>query len=218
VSGGLGIKEPTAVQSFSTNAFFRGNPDLAPERSKSYEIGADQRLASDRLKVEATWFDNRFENQITLVNSVYVNINRTRAKGAELGLDLAPLNGLHVNASYTYVDSSVVANTSGTDLGAPLLRRPKNSGSLGATASSHRVSVTVNGVIVGRYADNDFAFPVARTNNPGYTLWNARVAVDVAKPLSLLASIDNLGDESYEEPLGYPGLGRAVRVGARVKF
>ena len=218
LSGGLGIKEPTALQSFSTNVFFKGNPDLAPERSKSFEFGIDQRFASERAKVEATWFDNRFQNQITLVNSLYVNINRTRAKGAELGIDLAPLAGLHVNANYTYLDSSVVANTSGTGIGSELLRRPKNSGSIGATALIHCVTLNVTGVVIGEYVDNDFAFPVAHTNNPGYALWNARAAIDVGARLSILASVDNLADESYQEPLGYPGLGRAVRAGARVKF
>ncbi|HEX4346534.1 MAG TPA: TonB-dependent receptor [Vicinamibacterales bacterium] len=218
VNGGLGIKEPTALQSFSTNAFFKGNPNLEPERSKSFEFGIDQRFASDRAKVEATWFDNRFNNQITLVNSVYVNINKTRAKGAEVGLDVAPASHLHVNANYTYLDSSVVANTSGVGVGTELLRRPKNSGSLGATLSVSTVTVNVNGVIIGQYMDNDFGFPVARTSNPGYGLWNARASIDVLKRLSILVSVDNLSDTSYEEPLGYPGLGRAVRVGARVKF
>lgn len=218
VSGGLGIKEPSALQSFSTNVFFRGNPNLEPERSKSYEVGVDQRLARDRAKVEATWFDNRFQNQITLVNALYVNVNRTRAKGAEFGVDIAPVSGFHVNGNYTRLDSSVVANTSGAGLGAALLRRPKNSGSVGATAFVHCVTVNVNGVIVGQYADSDFVFPVPRTLNPGYSLWNARVSIDVLRQLSILVSADNLADESYEEPLGYPGLGRAVRAGARVKF
>ena len=34
-SAGLGIKEPTMLQSFSLSPFFRGNPDLEPERSRT---------------------------------------------------------------------------------------------------------------------------------------------------------------------------------------
>src|SRR5262249_4826655 len=49
-SAGLGIKEPTILQSFSPSPFFRGNPDLAPERSRSIEAGVDQRLAFDRVR------------------------------------------------------------------------------------------------------------------------------------------------------------------------
>ena len=52
VSGGLGIKEPTVLQSFSPSPFFRGNPDLLPERSRSVEAGVEQRFAGDRARVE----------------------------------------------------------------------------------------------------------------------------------------------------------------------
>jgi outer membrane receptor protein involved in Fe transport len=64
-AGGLGIKEPTILQSFSPSPFFRGNPDLLPEKSRSVEAGIEQRLAGDRVRVELTWFDNRYRNLIS---------------------------------------------------------------------------------------------------------------------------------------------------------
>jgi len=36
--------------------------------------------------------------------------------------------------------------------------------------------------------------------------------------LSITTAVDNLFDAVYMDPLGYPALGRAVRVGARVGF
>jgi len=36
--------------------------------------------------------------------------------------------------------------------------------------------------------------------------------------VSATAAIDNLADADYMEPLGYPALGRAVRIGLRVGF
>ena len=200
------------------NAFFKGNPDLKPERSDSYEVGIDQRFARNRAKVEATWFDNRFRDQITLVNSLYVNINKTRAKGTELGLDVAPLRMLHIDGQYTFVDSSVVANSSSTSIGVGLLRRPRHTGSLGATFTHDRLSLNVSGVLIGHYPDNDFAFPTPRTVNPGYNLWNARASVSLTKQVEIVGSLDNLANAAYEEPLGYPALGRAGRVGLHVKF
>jgi vitamin B12 transporter len=217
-SAGLGIKEPTALQSFSADPFFMGNPNLLPERSTSFEAGVDQRFAHDRAKVEATWFDNNYRNQITLVDTLYVNIDKTRARGAELGLDVAPVRMLHLNAGYTYVDSSVVANVTASSVGTDLLRRPRNSGFVGASFTARNMSLNVSGVVIGQYLDSDFGFPVARTSNPGYTLLTARASVRVTKELSILGSIDNLANTSYEEPLGYPGLGRAMRLGARVGF
>ena len=216
-SGGLGIKEPTVLQSFSTNAFFKGNPDLLPERSTSYEVGLDQRIANDHVKIEATLFDNRFRNQITLVNSVYQNINRTRGKGAELAMEAAPTPMLRLNGGYTLLDSSVVANATSSNLGVALLRRPRHSGFVGASLTKRRVSLSVTGLLVGHFADNDFGFP-ARTRNPGFNLWNARASVTVTKRLTIIGSLDNATNESYEEPLGYPGLGRAARIGLRVGY
>ncbi len=219
-SGGLGIKEPTALQSFSANAFFMGNPDLKPERSRSFDLGIDQRLANDRAKVEATWFDNRFTDQITLIGTQYQNLSETRARGAEFGIELAPIPMLHLNGEFTLLDSSVVASASTSiqfQPGAELFRRPRHSGAVGATLSHDRYSLNVNGLLVGQFQDNDFSFP-ATTLNPGYTLWNARLSVSIARQLSVLGSIDNIADASYTEPLGYPALGRAGRLGVRVGF
>jgi len=75
----------------------------------------------------------------------------------------------------------------------------------------------VTGLLVGHFADNDFGFP-ARTRNPGFNLWNARASVTVTKLLTIIGSLDNATNESYEEPLGYPGLGRAARIGLRVGY
>jgi vitamin B12 transporter len=220
VSAGLGIKEPTALQSFSTNAFFHGNPDLKPERSNAFEVGVDQRIAGDRAKVTATWFDNRFENQITLVGTEYQNVGKTKARGAELGVDVAPVPLLHLTAGYTWLDASVVVSGSTSaqfQPGAELFRRPRNSGYAGAVLSRDGVSLSVTGFVVGRFEDNNFSFP-AVTENPGYGVWNARLSVVVTKQLTVLGSLDNLADESYTEPLGYPALGRAGRVGVKVGF
>jgi outer membrane cobalamin receptor len=52
-SAGKGIKEPTVIQSFSPSPFFQGNPDLLPERTRAVDVGLEQRLADDRVRV--TW-------------------------------------------------------------------------------------------------------------------------------------------------------------------
>src|SRR5262249_11718548 len=43
-SAGTGVKEPNLLQSFSLSPFFLGNPDLKPERSRSAEVGIEQRF------------------------------------------------------------------------------------------------------------------------------------------------------------------------------
>src|SRR6202022_4005098 len=43
---GQGIKEPRFDQTFGSNACFPGNPSLRPERSKTWSVGLEQKLAS----------------------------------------------------------------------------------------------------------------------------------------------------------------------------
>jgi vitamin B12 transporter len=228
-SAGLGIKEPKAIESFSLSPYYLGNPNLLPERSRSFEFGVDQRFAGDRAKLQATWFDNRFHDQIALSApdenffSHYINVGETRARGAEVGLELVPAPMLHVRSGYTFLDSSVIASTSPTNPlfvpGSQLFRRPRHSGFVGVTITRDRVVLDVNGVLVHSYADSDFeSFVPPITQNPGYTAWNGRVSYKVSRQVSLLGSMDNIGNASYMEPLGYPALGRAGRLGVRVGF
>jgi vitamin B12 transporter len=229
-SAGLGIKEPTVLQSFSTSPFFLGNPDLEPEHARSVEAGIEQRFADDRAKVELTWFANRFENLIATrtisfnpFRSQYFNIGLTSAKGLELSGDVAPVKTIHARAGYTLLVSEVIDSTSPGNVvfqpGQWLFRRPRHSGFLGVTWHEGRITADLNGIFVGSYVDSDFSSLVPpMTSNPGYTTWAARVAVEVSRQWSGTLSIDNLLDADYMEALGYRSLGRAIRAGLRVHF
>ena len=90
-SVGRGIKEPLFIQSYSPSPSFLGNPDLAPERSRGFDVGIEQRFAGDRAAIEATYFANHFDDLISLgpfdpvtFNAQYENIGETRASGLEL--------------------------------------------------------------------------------------------------------------------------------------
>ncbi|OLC84900.1 MAG: hypothetical protein AUH72_00575 [Acidobacteria bacterium 13_1_40CM_4_65_8] len=229
-SAGLGIKEPTVLESFSPSPFFRGNPDLEPERSRTVDAGIEQRFAADRAKVELTWFDNRFENKISTrttnpatFEAQYFNIGLSRARGAELSLDAAPARGLRARAGYTFLASKILESTAPNNVvlqaGNWLFRRPRHSGFVGATWVWSLLSANVDGVFIGRYVDSDFSSlqPPILTND-GYTTWNARVGWRVSRQLTGTVSIDNLADAEYMEPLGYPALRRAIRAGVRVAF
>jgi vitamin B12 transporter len=60
-SFGMGVKEPSINESYGISFFALGKPDLKPERSRSAEVGVEQRFANERAKVEVTYFDNHFE-------------------------------------------------------------------------------------------------------------------------------------------------------------
>ena len=228
-SAGTGIKEPTMLESYSISPFFLGNLDLSPERSRSVEVGIDQRLAGDRAKVEVAWFDNRFSDIISLrtdpatFEAQYFNVGETRARGLEFGIQAVPIPAVRARASYTLLDSEVVETTSpGNVLFAPgqwAFRRPRNSGSVGATIDWRRVTADINGTFIGRFVDSDFGlFNPPLTENPGHSTWETRVSVALTQQVSAILSIDNLTNTDYSEPFGYQPLGRLVRVGARFAF
>jgi vitamin B12 transporter len=228
-NAGLGIKEPTLLQSFSPSPYFQGNPNLQPEHSRTVEAGLEQRLANDRAKIDVVWFDNRYRNLIGLQTTnpatfaaSYFNIGLTSARGLEAGLDVAPTRGLRARAGYTFLDSAVIDSTSPTNVvlksGQTLFRRPRHSGYAGLSWQDARLTVDLNGVFLGSYVDSDFAsLEPPLVSNPGYSTWDARLSFRLLSQLSATAAIDNLANAAYMEPLGYPGLGRAIRVGLRVR-
>jgi outer membrane cobalamin receptor len=229
-SAGQGVKEPTVLQSFSLSPWFLGNPDLAPERSRTLEAGIEQRLAHGRAKVELTWFDNRFRNQITTLTtsfnpyrSQYFNVGESRARGAELGLDVVPARAIRGRLGYTFLDSEIVQSASSDNVvfqqGQWLFHRPRHSAFAELSWDWRRFTADINGVILGRFVDSDFSsLEPPLVSNPGRATWNLSVAFRTSSQLRWIASVDNLTNADYMEPLGYPALRRAVRLGARITF
>jgi outer membrane cobalamin receptor len=227
-AAGLGVKEPTILQSFSTSPYFLGNPNLRPEKSRSVEAGVDQRLLGDRVRVDVTWFDSRYEDLIALgpadpvtFSSQYFNIGLSQARGAELSADAAPTRALRIHGGYTFLSSEILESTSPYSVvfaqGHPLFRRPRHSGFVDVGWHSGPLGASIVGTFVGRFADSDFAsLDPPLTENPGFTTWDVRVSYAIVRQVSATLAIDNLADRQYMQPLGYPALGRTIRGGVRL--
>jgi vitamin B12 transporter len=229
-SAGLGIKEPTFLQSYSPSPSALGNPDLKPERSRGFDAGIEQRFARDRVAVEVTYFANHFDDLIStqLIDPAtfryqYFNIGETRARGLELSGTVVATRSLRLGASYTLLDGTVLKSTTTFSPvfreGQPLFRRPKHSGALQASWSTARGGVHTELVIVGRRVDSDFSSLVPEiTSNPRYSLWNVSGDIKLHRVLSAVIAIENLAGRDYMDPLGYPALLRTVRAGLRARF
>lgn len=179
---GEGIKEPTLVESFSPNRFFLGNPALRPERSRSFDLGLEQLFWRERLRVEATWFDNRFRDQIAFVGDPatfggpirtadgrlthFINNDRARAHGVELVISARPSRQLSLRGHYTrlktklvsaadVIDFSTLKLVPNREVGLPLLRRPLHSGALNVAWTAERFELNLDASFVGRRRDLD---------------------------------------------------------------
>jgi vitamin B12 transporter len=223
-SAGAGIKEPSFFQSFGVDEFALGNPDLKPERSRSYDAGVEQRLSRDRLRFEATLFQHDYLDQIayqalsfTPFRASFENLGRTRGRGMELVVEAAPRDRLRLYAQYTLLDGEVLLSTSSSPLyavGQPLLRRPRHQGSLTASLAGRRVSGGVTLLLVGRRSDSDF-LGLELTESSGYARLDARLRAALGRGVVAFVAAENLLNREYQEILGYPALGRALRAGVR---
>ena len=148
-SAGMGVKAPSFFESYGESFFAKGNPDLDPERSTTFDLGLEQRLFASRLRASATYFHHDYHDQIayTVVDfdtfeGSYVNLAHTRAQGLELALEARPLPALSLIGQYTYTDGEILDSPSDFDPvyadGRALLRRPANQASLSAQWSAPR--------------------------------------------------------------------------------
>jgi vitamin B12 transporter len=229
-NAGTGIKEPTLRQSFSLSPFDLGNPDLKAEESTTWDVGVEQRLFSDRAKIEVVWFNNRFTNQINTrtisfspYTAQYFNVGKTDARGLEVVFELAPIAGVRLSANHTFVDSEIVdASSEFSEVlasGQWALRRPRHAGQALVLVDRGRLSADVGATWIGRRNDSDFSSlspAIVATN--GHTLWRVQLAWRVVSQATAFVRVENLTDVDYMEPLGYPAWRRSVHAGLRLKF
>ena len=227
---GQGIVEPRFDQSFGDDPCFPGNPKLSPEQSRTIHAGVDQKLASDRVRFSADYFDSRFHNIISFINSpstlacpfgmgTYFNTNLARARGANFSGEARITRWLSGSANYTYDSTRTLsAPTDPADLdpnylpGSRLLRRPINSGNIMLNANYWRMNWNLSGYFTGkRY---DYNYP-AQIIDPGYALINLAATYNVARGFRIFARINNLANKQYEEAYGFPALGREFRIGVK---
>ena len=175
----------------------------------------------------------------TLTN--FINADRASGRGIELSVSARPagaLSRLRLSGSYTFLRSRLdraaevlvfppptfegvfVTNP---ELGLPLLRRPRHSGSFEATWVDQRFDVTVDGSFVGKRRDF-IPFPFAKfdsSNNPifneGYAKLNTAGAIHLSNSLSFFARVENLLNQNYQEVLGFPAHRLTFSAGLRIR-
>lgn len=229
-SFGLGIKEPTFIQSFENDLCFPGNPDLRPERSTTVDAGIEQMLASDRLKISVTYFHNDFHDIVSFSQDLtptptcpfgtgtFFNTDKARAFGAISGFEAKLTTWLRVMGNYTYDDTRVLVAPNAFDPtlapGNRLFHRPLHAANFVMNARWRNINWNFAGTYVGRTTDSDFT-GLGITSNPSWVRWDVATSVPIRYGLSATAHVENLFDRKYEDAVGYPALGRNFRLGVK---
>ena len=232
-SYGEGIKEPGLEQSFATDSCDPGNPSLRPERSRTYYVGFEQFLDSDKLRLSADYFTNRFRDVISFASGAitpgcpfgtgnFFNTDLARARGVNFSLESRPFRWLAIRGNYSYDDTRVLKSANpfadpALQPGNPLLRRPLNSGSLNLNIGWRRMNWNFSGYFTGRRTDSNFVDPT-QFENPGYARFDLATSYLIAGGISFTGRVTNLFDKQYQDAIGFPALGRDFRLGFNYRF
>jgi vitamin B12 transporter len=223
-SFGQGFKAPTLYQLFSEY----GNQALRPEQAHGWDAGVEQRLLSDSLVLTATYFERDTTNQIDFVScfassdprcvgqpfGFYDNLQRTQARGVELGTQWKMGERIELSANYTRTEAENNVNGS-ANFGLDLPRRSRNTAN--GNVSYRWPFGTVTGVSV-QYVGKSFDDAANRNALDAYTLVDIRASHFVTDQLEVYGRLENALDEEYETIRRYGSLGRGVFAGARVSF
>jgi len=227
-SAGTGIRPPDAFE-----IAFTDNPDLKPERSRSFEAGLEQQLAAGAVALDAVFFANRYDDLIVTVGTAIGgasryrsdNISNARARGLELSGRVRLPHGLQANASYTWLSTEILSvdGLGGVApppfaVGDPLLRRPSHQGSVDLSYTMRRLTAFAALTSRGRILDAEPNYGTfgGLFFSPGYAVFDIGASAPVWRGIEVFGRLNNVADRSYEEVLGYPALGRNGLVGVRV--
>lgn len=233
-AAGTAFKAPTFSQLFASSAFEVGNPDLAPERSENGEVGADAPVAGRRVRLGATVFWQHFRDLIQYVGAApgaptYLNLGGVNSRGLEATATVQALSRITLSAHWTWLHTEVTdtgaASSPSFQQGSALIRRPAQSGGGTLAYHWHGLTVAVTGLRIGSRDDVDFSGVVARrVSLPAYTTMDLaldapiRMASGRSPGVDLTLRGENLFDAAYLQTVGFPGRGRTLMAGGRVRF
>jgi len=251
VNYGEGIKAPTMLEAFSQNFFLLGNPELRPERSRNFDIGLEQFFWSDHLRIEGVYFKNRFLDQIAFIADPstfggpvklangrvtnFINNDRATAEGFEFSVSTRPNRWLRFDGNYTLLDTNLDAASDVLDsatqtlirnpeIGLPLDRRPRNSGSASIVFTGERLTANLDGFFIGKRRDFDpalfsrFDLQGRPIYNGGYTKLDLAGSYRFNSLVSFFGRIENLLNQDYQEVLGYPAYRLNFSAGMRFRI
>ena len=199
---------------------------LAPEESVSFEIGFRQNLMDGDLAWTLVAFRNEIEDLIQYVSypsyaSDTYNVEEATIEGVEFGADFQLNAHMAFSFGYTYLstkaDEYVAALNEFVDR--RLAYRPRHTlqGSIVVTPSEYfRVGLNLTGQFDREYTDLYGTGEAHEADD----FMSADLVADWAltEQLEVFARVDNLFDKEYESTDGYPSLGRAAYIGARLNF
>jgi hemoglobin/transferrin/lactoferrin receptor protein len=199
-----------------------GNPDLKPETSPTYELGA--RYARDGTVIDATLFHARSKDYIATVAGdgigTYQNVDAARSTGIELYAEHT-LDGWGKLTPYTSFAAMRRQLRYGNGYHTSDGGSPSFAGKIGLRKDWRweRVTGSVDVYVLGesRVRLRNDAGALAGSAG-GYGTLNLRAYADFGNNLSLVAELNNLTNRRYAPYGQMPGAERSINLFITKKF
>jgi iron complex outermembrane receptor protein len=247
-SVGTGFRAPNNYEMYA-NATFSGaavpngklilaNPDLKPETSQSWDIGAEMGLGQGG-NIKVAYYETKMKDMIyqkvtkvptyTLDGTTNVidfhgqqdNVAGAKIRGIELSGEIPITSWLWVNASYTYT-GAIITSDGGLNtgmVGKRLSNVPKNMASLGFETRKGDWS----GMILSRYtgevygSSDNLNTDVVKDVWGGYSkywLTDMKVGYQINKNFKTNFAVSNLFDKKYFAYYPMPGRSATIDISA----
>lgn len=196
-----------------------GSPTLRPERSRTWEAGADGAWLGGRIEAHATWHTTRFDDLIQS-NSFFRadNVGRARIEGEEYSLRAAP--GRRVSA--TVWAAHLVTRNLVT--GEPLPKRPPwrvgwSAEVRPAAGAALRAAWIWVDPVLDPFVFVDAEGRLLPGPTPGYAALDlgGTLSLDRFVPADLSLRVSNALDRALSEVKGFPARGRTFTAGLTVR-
>lgn len=206
-SVGTGFKAPSLYQLFDSAS---GNRNLSPEKSRSYEVGFEQKIGKP-FTVGSTFFDTHIKNLIEYIGvwpaASYQNSGKAVIYGAEHFARYALNDTTTLKFSFTHMRP---LKTNGT----PLLRRVKRKFSCNLHSVIDRLTIDTDLSYVGsRFDGSSNQFKLKP-----YILADFSLEYALSKNWRVFSHFKNILNYNYELVKGYETPKFSWYVGAKLDF
>lgn len=214
-SAGTGVVNPTYFELYAAAFGYSGNPNLDPERNRSFDLGIEAPFAGGRGLIDVTYFNETLKDEIVAIATGPGTFSYTNQsgdsdrQGIEVSGQFDATADLTLRAGYTWLDATDPG-------GAPELRRPEHTLDLGATwrTLGGRGTISADARYVAGAYDTQFYGSFATAELPDYWTVDLAASYRVDDHLRLNARVENLFDAEYSDTWGYASRGRTLYLGA----
>lgn len=229
ISAGNAFRPPTLYNMYKTwyyyGTFYESNPDLKPEVTKSWEIGADQSLFSDKTKLSTSYYQSYitnliYNNLIEEDHKKYENAGKGEIKGIEAEIKQYVTNWLDAYFNITYQKTKITENEADlTTIGKQFTNVPRLMYNAGCLFHYNKANIG----IYYHFAEKEFGSDDNSDTETGVygahdevSLLDTKISYRIVKNMNISLSINNILDKQYY--VYYKAPGRTFTINLLTKF